>query len=159
MVKIFTLRPTGARANHAGIAGGTAPPLRSRHRPQEPERSHLTSNLFRMIARSRQNDREFRELPKLRPDIDCATVFLPDYVVAPRETKPGPAARRLGRKERIEHLFLHLGRDAGAVIANANFHATTEVFGGGTQHRLKIRIAILRLALGRSIESVRNQID
>src|SRR4030081_3889180 len=105
MVKICTLRPTGARANHAGIAGGTAPPLRSRHRPQEPERSHLTSNLFRMIARSRQNDREFRELPRLRPYIDCATVLLHDNVVAHRETKLGTFARRLGRKERVEQLF------------------------------------------------------
>jgi hypothetical protein len=42
--------------------------------------------------------------------------------VAHRETKPGAFARWLGRKERIEHLLFYLGRDARAVVVNANFH-------------------------------------
>src|SRR5664279_1172723 len=70
------------RAGPAEIAGGTAPRRRARHRPQEPKRSRLTSLLVLQITRPRQNDGEFRELPGLRLDIDCATMLFHDDVVA-----------------------------------------------------------------------------
>ena len=43
--------------------------------------------------------------------------------------EPGALASRLGGEERIEHLVLHLGRNAGAVVANPDFDAVAEVFG------------------------------
>src|SRR6266404_8346279 len=89
-------------------------------------------------AGPRQYDLQFRELPRLGLDIDGAIVLFRDDVVAHRQPKSGPFTRRLGREERIEHLFLHLGGDAGAVVANANFHGASEFFRGGTQYRLKI---------------------
>ena len=81
-----------------------------------------------------------------------------DDVVAHRETKPSAFACRLGRKERIEHLFLYFGRNAGAVIANADLHGIAEIPGGRMEHRLK-PWANLQLALVRRIESIRDQVQ
>src|SRR6202022_802003 len=120
--------PNAARADPAGIAGGTAPRRRARHRPPEPGRSRLTSLLVVQAARSWQNDGEFGELPGLGLDIDRTTMLFHDDVVAHRKAKSGAFTGRLGGKERIEHLFLHLGRDADAVIANGVFHHFPEVF-------------------------------
>src|SRR5258706_15905205 len=111
-----------------------------------------------MNAGPRQNNREFRELPSLRLDVDRATVLFHDDVMAHRKAKPGPFTRRLRREERIEHLFLHLGRNAGAVVANADLHGVTEISRGCTEDRIKTGTAILRLAFGYRIESIRDQI-
>ena len=61
------------------------------------------------------------------------TLLLDDNVVAQRETKTGSFAGRLRRKEGIEHLFLYLGRNAGAAITDPDLHAVAEVFGRGSQ--------------------------
>ena len=63
-------------------------------------------------------------------DIDRAAMLFHDDVMAHRQSKPGAFAGRLGRKERIEHLFLDLGRDAGAVVANADFDGVAEISRG-----------------------------
>src|ERR1700677_1603987 len=65
----------------------------------------------------------------------------------------------LGCKERVEHLFLYFTRDSGAVVADADFHAVAKIFGRGTERRLEIWVTILRLALSRGIESVREQVE
>src|SRR5665213_2955141 len=91
----------------------------------------LTSKpLFFMIcnmAGARQRYPEFGEPPGFGFDIDRATVLFHDDVVTHRQSEPGAFTRRLGRKERVEHLFLHLGRNAGAVVANPDFDMVTEV--------------------------------
>jgi hypothetical protein len=69
-------------------------------------------------------------LPWLRFDIDPATALFHDNVVAHRETKPGPFTRRLCRKERIEPLFLDLGGNTGAVVANPDFYRATQASRG-----------------------------
>ena len=86
-------------------------------------------------------------------------MLLHDDVVRHRETKAGSFTGWLGREERVEHLFLHLGRDAGAVVANANFDGGSEVLRGGPEGWLKTRFFILGLAPGRSIDAVRDQIE
>src|SRR3974390_153685 len=78
-------------------------------------------------------------------------------VVAHREPKAGALAGRLRGEERIEHLFLPLGRDAGAVVANPDFNLVTEVLRGRTQRRLEILFAGF-LALGGGVKAVGNQI-
>src|SRR3954451_1729336 len=117
------------------------------------------SALLRKTARSRQDDPEFSELSGLRLDIYPATVLFHDDVVAHRQTKPGPFTRRLSCEEWIEHLFLDLGRDARAVIANTDFHAVAEISRGCAEHWLEWYLAVIRLALGERVEPVRDQVQ
>ena len=86
-------------------------------------------------------------------------MLLHDDVVRHRETKAGSFTGWLGREERVDHLLLHFGRDAGAVVANANFDGGSEVLRGGPERRLKTKFFILGLALRRSIDAVRDQIE
>ena len=51
-------------------------------------------------------------------DLDRPAMLLDDDVVTDRQAKTGAFPGRFGGEERIEHLFLHLGRNAGAVITN-----------------------------------------
>src|SRR5258708_13168443 len=60
-------------------------------------------------------------------------MLLDDNVVAQRETKTRPFAGWLRRKEGMEHLFLHVGRNAGAAVTDPDLHAVAEVFGCGSK--------------------------
>ena len=80
-----------------------------------------------------------------------------DDIVAQREAEAGSLAGGFCRKERIEHLFLHLGRNAGAVVADSNFDAVTEILGPGNDGGLVAPIYFC-LALRRRVEAVRDQI-
>ena len=51
------------------------------------------------------------------------------------------------------------GGNAGAVVADPDLHAVAEVFGRGGQGRLVVAAICFRLALGRRIETVRDQIE
>ena len=86
-------------------------------------------------------------------------MLLDDDVVTDGKAKPGSFSGGLGREERIEHLFLHLGRNAGAVVADPDFHAVTEVLGRGSKGRLVVAAIGFRFALGRRIEAVGDQIE
>ena len=86
-------------------------------------------------------------------------MLLHDDVVGHRETKAGSFTGWLSREERVEHLFLYFGRDAGAVVANTNFHGGSEVLRGGPEGWLKTRFIILVFSLGRRIDAVRDQIE
>src|ERR1700730_4467705 len=92
-------------------------------------------------------------------DIDGATVLFYDDVVAHRKSKPGSFTGRLCREERVEHLFLDLGRNTRAVVANPDFDGIAEIFGCGPDDGIKARTAILRLALGDRIIPVCDQIQ
>jgi hypothetical protein len=65
-------------------------------------------------------------------------VLLDDDVVADGEAKSRAFPGRFGREERVEHLFFHVRRDAGAVIANPDFNLITEVLCGGRKSRLVV---------------------
>ena len=65
-------------------------------------------------------------------------MLLDDDVVTDGKAKARAFSGRLGREERIEHLFLHIGRNAGAVVADADFHAVAEVLGRGSQGGLVV---------------------
>src|SRR4051794_32566536 len=75
-------------------------------------------------AGARQHDGEFGELARSALDVDPPAVLLDDDVVGHRQAEPRTLARWLGGEERVEHLFLHFGRNASAVVADANFHGT-----------------------------------
>ena len=72
-------------------------------------------------TRSRQNDPKFGELTGLRIDLYRPTMLLDDDVMANGQAKARAFSGRLGRKERIEDLLLHLRRNAGAVVADSDF--------------------------------------
>jgi hypothetical protein len=80
------------------------------------ERSRLTSVLVLWLARSRQHDAEFGELPGLGVYLDRPTMLFHDDVVAHGQPEPGAFAGRLGGEERVEHLLLHVRRNPGAVV-------------------------------------------
>src|SRR5258708_38376645 len=86
-------------------------------------------------------------------------MLLNDNVVAQRETKTCSFAGGLRRKEGIEHLFLHLGRNASAVVTDPDLHAVAEVFGRSSEGRL-ITIAVgMAFTLRRRVEAVGNQVQ
>src|SRR5271157_3186764 len=85
-------------------------------------------------------------------------MLLDDDVVTEREAKSGALAGRLGGEERIEHLFLHLRRDAGAIVADADLDPVTQTFGRGSKRRLET-FSAPSLALGRGIEAVADEVE
>jgi hypothetical protein len=48
-------------------------------------------------------------------------------VVTNGKTKASALSGRFGRKEWVEHFFLYAGRDASAVVADADFHTIAAV--------------------------------
>ena len=72
---------------------------------------------------------------------------------------PVPSPAGLVVKERIEHLFPHLGRNPTAVVANPDFDAVAEIFRRRRERGLVAIGSILRLALCRSIEAIGNEIE
>ena len=110
-------------------------------------------------TRARQDDPDFRELTGLRLDLDRAAMLLNDDVVTDRQAKPSTFARRLGGEERVEHLFLHILWDAGAIVADRYFNAVAEVPRLGHEGWLVIAAIGFCSAFGRCVESVGNQIE
>ena len=84
--------------------------------------------------------------------------MLDDDIVTDGEPEAGALAGRFRREERGEHLFLDLGRNTGAVIADRDLHPVAEVFGSRRKSRL-VAIAVgPRFPFGRRIEAVRDQV-
>jgi hypothetical protein len=76
---------------------------------------------------ARQDNPDLSELTRLRIDLDGARVLFHDDIVTDRKAKTRAFSRGLSREERLEHLFFHVGRDAGAVIADTDFHMIAKV--------------------------------
>src|SRR5437016_12595696 len=103
---------------------------------------------------ARKDNPDFGELTGLRVDLYRPAMLLDDDVVADGEAEARAFAGGLRRKERIEHLFLHVRRDAGAVIANPDFHTIAKAFGNSSYGRLEVASICFRFALGRGIETI-----
>ena len=54
-------------------------------------------------------------------------MLLHDDVMTNGKAKARAFSGRLGREEWVEYFFLHIGRNASAVVANADFHAIAAV--------------------------------
>src|ERR1700760_2062126 len=76
---------------------------------------------------ARQRNPELGKAAGFGLDVDAAAVLLDDDVVTDRQAQARALAGRLGREERVEHLFLDLGCNAGPVIANTDFNLFAEV--------------------------------
>ena len=88
-----------------------------------------------------------------------AAMLFHDDVVAHRQPQPGAFAGWFCREEGIEHLLLHLGRDAGAVVADADFDMVVAPARRGDDQRLELRSSIVGLAFGYRIEAVGDQVE
>jgi len=92
-------------------------------------------------------------------DLDHAAMLQGDDVVADRQAEPGALASRLGREKRLEQLVADFRRNAGAVVAHADFNRVAETVGRYFEGRLEIRIAALPLALVGGVEAVAEQVE
>jgi hypothetical protein len=81
-------------------------------------------------------------------------MLLDDDVVADGEAKAGAFSSRFGREERVEHLFFHVRRNTGPVIADPDFHTIAKVFGRGSKGGLVVAAICRRSTLGRCIEAI-----
>src|SRR5215468_4493503 len=66
---------------------------------------------------------------------------------------------RLGREKRVEHLFLHVRRHSGAVVADSDFNTVAKVLGGGRERWLVVATICFCSASARGIEAVCNHIQ
>ena len=107
---------------------------------------------------ARQDNPDLSELARLRIDLDRARVLFHDDVVTDRKAKTRAFSCGLSREEWFEYLFFHVRRDAGADVADTDFHTIAKVFGRGRESRLVVATIRLCSAPGRSIEAVCNQI-
>ena len=76
---------------------------------------------------ARQNDSDLGELAGLRIDLYRPGMLLHDDVVSDGQAKASALSSGLCREEGIEHLFLYLGRNADAVIANSDLNFVAKV--------------------------------
>src|ERR1700745_2752302 len=77
--------------------------------------------------RTRQNNSYFGELAGPRIHLYRSRMLLHDDVMSDGQAEAGPLSGGFGREKGIEHLFPHLGRNAGAVVANRDLYAVAEV--------------------------------
>ena len=80
-------------------------------------------------------------------------------VVADREPEAGPLAGRLGREEWLKQLVLDLGRNADAVVADADLDRFAEISRRHLQGRLETRVASFPLAFGGRVEAVGEKVQ
>ena len=85
-------------------------------------------------------------------------MLLDDDVMADGETKASTFASRLGGEEGIEHLVLHIRRDAGTVVAYPDLDPGTEASGRCRQDRLIPITVGFSLAFGGRIEAIGDQV-
>ena len=86
-------------------------------------------------------------------------MLLHDDVVSDGQAKVSALSSGFCREERIEHLFLHLGRNADAVVANRDLYAVAEVLRRSDKSRLIAIATILLFAFGRRLEAVGDQVQ
>ena len=101
-----------------------------------------------------QSNGEFSELAEATIYLDVATMLLSHDVVADREAKTGSLAGRLRREERLEKFIFDLGRDAAAVVTDADLDCIVEISRRHLQSRLEIRVSYFSLAFGDRIETI-----
>ena len=81
-------------------------------------------------------------------------MLLDDDVVTDGKAEPCALSGRLGRKERVEHLHLHFGRNTSASIAKPNFPTIAKAFGRGSKSWYVFSAIRFSFALGHRVEAV-----
>ena len=86
-------------------------------------------------------------------------MLLDDDVMGHGKAEPRSLPCWLCGEEGNEYLFLYFGRDAGAIVANADFDRLAEVPRGCAENRLKAFVTGFDLAPDRGIEAIGNQVE
>src|SRR5215467_3369786 len=86
-------------------------------------------------------------------------MLLDNNIVTDGQTKSGAFAGRLGREEGIEYLFLHVWRNAGAIVPDCYFDTVTQVSGCGNKSWLIVAVIGFCCPLGRSVKAIGDQIE
>ena len=81
-------------------------------------------------------------------------MLLDDDVMSNGQAEAGALSGGFSREEGIEHFLLHLGWDAGAVVAYPDLYPVPQVFRSRYQLRLEVIIRRLYLTFSRRIEPV-----
>jgi len=85
--------------------------------------------------------------------------MLLDYdIVTDGKAKAGALPGRLGCEERVEHLLLHLRWNAGAVVADPDFHLIVKAAGRGRKGWLTAIATGLRYPFGRCIKAIGDEV-
>jgi hypothetical protein len=108
---------------------------------------------------ARQADREFGELAGRTVDHDRAAMLLSDDVPADRQTETSAFAARLGREERLEQSVTIFGRDACAVVADADFNGIAEISRGYLQGRFEGPVVALPLPFAGGVKAITDQVE
>jgi hypothetical protein len=111
------------------------------------------------LRATRQPDDEFGVFADLAVDPDCAAVLLGHDIVADREAESGALAGRLGREEWLEQLFPDFGRNADAVVTDADFNGVPEIACRHGQDRPECPVAVLPQALVRGVEAIAKEVQ
>ena len=106
--------------------------------------------------RSRQDNPDFREFAGLCIDLDQAAMLLDDDVMTYGKAEAGAFTGWLGRKKWIEHLFLHVRLNPGAIVADPDLHTVAKIFRRGTEGR-SIDFAVRQSFIPRCIEVIRRR--
>ena len=102
-------------------------------RQSQRPRSERSSSALNLEV-TRQNNPDIGEFAGLCVDFNGPRMLFDDDVVTDGQAQSGSFAGGLGCKERIEHPLLHLGRHAGAVVADPDLDAVAEILGRGSQN-------------------------
>src|SRR5262245_61027357 len=86
-------------------------------------------------------------------------MLLDDDVVADRQAKSCSLSGGLGGEEGIEHLLLHVRRNASAIVVDRYFDPVTEIFGAGSKNGFVIFPTSFGFALDHRIEAICDQVQ
>src|SRR5262249_31169143 len=95
-------------------------------------------NVLDELSGTRQDNRDLSKLAKPCINFYCTSMLFDDDVVADGKAEASAFPRRLGREERLEHLFFHVRRDASPIIPNPDFHAITKTFSRSRKSRFVV---------------------
>ena len=82
-----------------------------------------------------------------------------DNIVSDRQPEPGALTRRLGGEKRLKQLVHDTRRNAGAIVAHADFHGASNLARRDRQRRLKAGVRGAACSLTGGIKSVAEQVQ
>ena len=86
----------------------------------------------------------------------CCWVMMSQLIDRP---SPVPSPVGLVVKKRLKQFVPDLGWDAGAIVADANFHSITEIAGAHLKQRPEVRPGAVMLLLAGGVDAVTDEVQ